>query len=125
MTNLLRLGVMVAVAAGICAAAPAVAQTPFKLGTFQQNNRTFVGAVVDDSQVIDLSTADATIPRDMKGIIAGYAAAKPKIVAAVAKGARINISALTVLPPVMPRIILNATLNYQEHANELSKNPGI
>ena len=133
MTNLMKLRALVVLAACVLAAVHGTgqlaAQTPaataFKLGTFRQASRTFVGAVVNDTQVIDLGAADPTLPREMKAIIAGYATLRPKIAAAVSKGARVNVSTLTVLPPVMPRIILNATLNYQEHANELSKNPGI
>ena len=67
--------------AGLIAAAAAstlVAQAPapFKLGTFQRDNRSFVG-IVRDSLVIDLAAADAAIPgrsgaapADMKDVIA-------------------------------------------------------
>src|SRR5262245_54099170 len=117
------------------------AQSPgpaFKLGTFQQGNRTFAGAVVNESTVVDLAAADPTLPNDVKQIIPQYASVRSKILAAVTavtqagtiksseitRIGRFDLNALKVMPPVMPRIILNATLNYQEHANELAKNPG-
>ena len=54
----------------------AQAPSPFKLGTFQRDNRTFVG-IVRETSVIDLAAADAAIPgrtvappTDMKDVIA-------------------------------------------------------
>src|SRR5687768_18411662 len=55
--------------------------TPFKLGTFEINGRTFVGVVLKDSAVIDLAEASAALkspaakvpmPADMKDLIARY-----------------------------------------------------
>src|SRR5687767_1608313 len=54
---------------------------PFKLGTFDQNGRTFVGVVLKDAFVIDLAQASAALaspaskvamPSDMKDLIARY-----------------------------------------------------
>src|SRR5262245_19208587 len=51
---------------------------PFKLGTFDAQGRMFVGAVLDDSLVIDLGAAatalkrSASAPRDMRDLIARY-----------------------------------------------------
>ena len=59
----------------------AQAPTPFKLGTFQLQNRTFIGIVVRDTQVIDFAAADSVIgrgrvaaPADMKQLIERYEA---------------------------------------------------
>src|SRR5688500_7456943 len=56
----------------------AQAPTPFKLGTFQLQNRTFVG-IVRDTQVIDFAAADSAVgrgrvaaPADMKQLIERY-----------------------------------------------------
>jgi len=54
--------------------------TPFKLGTFQVLDRTFVGVVLEESVVIDLDAASraiepasaVTMPSDMKDLISRY-----------------------------------------------------
>src|SRR5207244_11956996 len=54
--------------------------SPFKLGTFQIQNRTFVGIVLRDSVVVDFAAASRAItpaskvmlPADMKALIARY-----------------------------------------------------
>jgi len=114
-------------------AAQAPATPAFKLGMFRVGPRTFAGAVLDDSTVVDLMSARPMLPRDVTQLIATWSRSRQLIVDVVnvvlsARGTRpayvYDLSAVTVLPPVTPRIILNATLNYQEHAEELAKNPG-
>ena len=130
-------GVILALATTAHLAPPVLAQTapaptPFKLGMFRLANRTFAGAVLNDATVIDLASARPMLPRDVNQLIATWAKSRQLIVdvigvvtSGVSKPAYVHdIGALTVLPPVTPRIILNATLNYQEHADELAKNPG-
>src|SRR5262245_1808337 len=94
------------VSGGAQSASPA-----FKRGTFQQGNRTFAGAVVNDSVVVDLPAADPTLPNDLKEIIAQYGTVKAKVAAAVSAATRANtakpgyrfdLNTLKVLPPVMP-----------------------
>src|SRR5436309_14321562 len=54
--------------------------SPFKLGTFQIQNRTFVGIVLRDSVVVDFAAASRAItpaakvmlPDDMKDLMARY-----------------------------------------------------
>ena len=54
--------------------------SPFKLGTFQIQNRTFVGIVLRDSVVVDFAAASRAVtpaskvmlPADMKDLIARY-----------------------------------------------------
>ena len=95
----------------------AQAPAPFKLGTFQLQNRTFIGIVVRDTQVIDFAAADSVIgrgrdaaPADMKQLIERYdAGVRERIYAVVksvtsAQGARPNyvheLSSLKTLPPI-------------------------
>src|SRR3989442_6779698 len=68
--------------AGLGLTVPVQGQTvsPFKLGTFQIQNRTFVGIVLRDSVVVDFAAASRAItpaskvmlPADMKDLIARY-----------------------------------------------------
>ena len=137
----LAAGAILTLAAAAHQAPPVLAQTtpaptpspaPFKLGMFRLANRTFAGAVLNDTTVIDLASARPMLPRDVNQLIAAWPRSRQLIVdvigvvtSAQPKPAYVHeIGALTVLPPVTPRIILNATLNYQEHADELAKNPG-
>src|SRR5688572_33196035 len=47
--------------------------TPYKLGMFEQNGRTFVGLVIqNDTQVIDLSRANVGASATLKQLIAGW-----------------------------------------------------
>jgi 2-keto-4-pentenoate hydratase/2-oxohepta-3-ene-1,7-dioic acid hydratase in catechol pathway len=115
-------------------AAQAPSTVAFKLGMFRLGARTFAGAVLEDSTVIDLASARPMLPRDVTQLIATWSRSRQLVVDVVAlvfgaaKGNRPayvhDLAAVTVLPPVTPRVILNATLNYQEHADELAKNPG-
>ena len=127
-------------AAGVILSAQAPA--PFKLGTFQLQNRTFIGIVVRDTQVIDFAAADSVIgrgrvaaPADMKQLIERYdAGVRERIYAVVksvtsAQGARPNyvheLSSLKTLPPIMyPMTLLNAAVNYREHGEEMDRRAG-
>lgn len=113
--------------AGTLFALPATQPSPpaaFKLGTFAQANRTFPGLVLDDSAVIDLSKADASLPADMRHILERYDALRPKLAEIAARRAgSVPVSTVTTLPPVMPQNILNAAVNYTEHAQEMATVP--
>jgi 2-keto-4-pentenoate hydratase/2-oxohepta-3-ene-1,7-dioic acid hydratase in catechol pathway len=109
-------------------------QVSFKLGTFADHGRVFLGLVLRDSLVVDISRANAAlagakpaIPSDMKELIHRYEELRGRLyaianAAAAVKGARPayirDLKPLKVLPPVIPGTILNAAVNYQEHANE-------
>jgi 2,4-didehydro-3-deoxy-L-rhamnonate hydrolase len=108
---------------------------PFKLGTFDAQGRTFVGAVVDDAIVIDLNAAvtalrrpAASAPRDMRDLIARYdRGGRDLVVAAIAGTASgtpttfaIELSKVRTLAPVMPITMMNAAVNYYEHAAEMA-----
>ena len=128
-------------AAGVILSAQAPA--PFKLGTFQLQNRTFIGIVVRDTQVIDFAAADSVIgrgrvaaPADMKQLIERYEAGVRDRIYAVVKavtsaqgGARPayvhDLAALKTMPPIMyPMTMLNAAVNYREHGEEMDRRAG-
>jgi 2,4-didehydro-3-deoxy-L-rhamnonate hydrolase len=109
---------------------------PYKLGTFEAQGKTFVGAVIDDSVVIDLGAAASalrkpanTAPRDMRDLIARYdTGVRDLIVASVAAatagGARpsyaMDLGKVRTLAPVIPMTMMNVAVNYYEHAAEMS-----
>ena len=128
-----------AIAAGLVACSVLAAEaggTPFKLGTFREGSREFLGLVLQDVRVIDIAAANAAYernhrqapkmrpPGDMKELISRYdqgVGARLRDLAAansaVKSGKYIyEIGALKVLPPVRPAVILNAGANYPEHA---------
>ena len=125
------------VVATVAVAQPAT--TPFKLGTFERQGRTFVGIVLRDAVVIDLATANTAItspasgvasPTDMKDLIARYDALRPRIADIVrtvgdTRPAYVyDVGALKILPPVMPTTMLNVAVNYREHDLEMARRQG-
>jgi 2-keto-4-pentenoate hydratase/2-oxohepta-3-ene-1,7-dioic acid hydratase in catechol pathway len=116
------------------------APTPFKLGTFERQNRAFVGVVLRDSVVIDLGAAHAAItnpastvapPTDMKDLIARYdTGLRQRIVDIVrtvgdTRPAYVyDVGALKILPPVTPTTMLNVAVNYREHDLEMARRQG-
>jgi 2-keto-4-pentenoate hydratase/2-oxohepta-3-ene-1,7-dioic acid hydratase in catechol pathway len=119
------IGLVVASAAAFPEAQSGTA-TPYKLGTFAQGTRTFVGLVLNDATAVDLSKADPSLPTDMKTLLEQYDSVKSKLasIASSAAAARpahaYDIKSLKTLPPVMPQNILNAAVNYTEHAKEMT-----
>jgi 2-keto-4-pentenoate hydratase/2-oxohepta-3-ene-1,7-dioic acid hydratase in catechol pathway len=113
--------------------------SPFKLGTFQIQARTFVGIVLRDSVVVDFAAASRAItpasnvvlPTDMKDLIARYdSGLRDRIVQVVRSvnartGARpayvYDLTALKTMPPIMyPTTMLNVAVNYTEHGAEMA-----
>jgi 2,4-diketo-3-deoxy-L-fuconate hydrolase len=115
-------------------------QEPFKLGRFKESNEVFLGLVLHDSLVVDIGRANAVlagqkpvIPAEMKELIARYEQLRPRLqaianAAASAAGARPEyvreLESLRILPPVVPGTILNAAVNYTEHASEMQPGGG-
>src|SRR5215208_3119279 len=125
---------MVALAVAVIAAAALGAQAgaaavPFKLGTFEQGGRTFLGLVLRDAQIVDIARANAayesantsaprlTAPADMKQLIVRYDSEwKPRLAAiartvssaASAPAYVVQVGAVKILPPVRPSLQLNA-----------------
>jgi 2-keto-4-pentenoate hydratase/2-oxohepta-3-ene-1,7-dioic acid hydratase in catechol pathway len=122
----------------------AQAPEPFKLGTLQRGNETFVGLVLRDSVVVNIGRASAALerapgaakvrtPRDMKELISRYEEVRARLHAIAASanaagqrpGYVYDLKSLKILPPVMyPTTILNAAVNYREHDAEMQARPG-
>ncbi len=100
---------------------------PYKLGMFRQADRTFVGLVLRDSLVVDLSRADVNAPATLKDLIArwdnGIAARLAKVAADASQqrpAYAVDLAKVKTLPPIPdPTTILSAAVNYQEHAVEM------
>lgn len=136
---------LMASAIGVQAQEPKGA-TPFKLGTFEFQGRTFVGLVRADSVVIEIAAANATLekahaawpkvkpPADMKDLIARYEtgglkerlhalAAEPTATLAPYAHER---RAIRVRPPIQyPDTMLNAAVNYSEHDAEMQRREAV
>ncbi len=137
------LGAAACTASGQGQGVPQTGGTPFKVGTFEMAGRTFVGLVVDDALVVDLAQANAAferetpgaarlvVPEEMKALIARYGepGVRDRLAAiarrATARGTRPpyvrELKGVRTRPPIMyPTTILNAAVNYTEHANEMA-----
>ena len=114
---------------------------PFKLGTFDQNGRSFVGVVLKDAIVIDLAQASAALktpaakvaaPTDMKDLIARYdtgvrarigeiSPTRSRSKERAARRMCTTLKSLKTLPPIMyPTTMLNVAVNYRAHAAEMA-----
>jgi 2-keto-4-pentenoate hydratase/2-oxohepta-3-ene-1,7-dioic acid hydratase in catechol pathway len=116
---------------------------PFKVGTFQSGTRTFVGIVVRDRLVVDLTQANAAleksrsyprraIPADMVGVINEYESGlKQRMYAIVNDLVQANALATsrsayvrelnevrTLAPIPRPRMIMNTAVNFYSHIAE-------
>src|SRR5215510_5145584 len=132
--------VAVIASAGLRAQGGAV--VTYKLGTFEQGGRTFVGLVLRDTQIVDIARANAayeqanasaqklTAPADMKQLITRYDSEWRARLTAIARtipatGAPayvVAVSAVRIRPPVMPAVQLNAGGNYVEHEQGIATN---
>ncbi len=115
-------GVIVAVSVGSIGFTQVGAQssTPYKLGMFEQGGRTFVGMVLNDTQVVDLGGATT-----LKQLIARWDAKIAGEMAALAAkpGTTIPVAQLKVLPPIPdPKVLLSTAVNYTEHSIEMTGN---
>jgi 2-keto-4-pentenoate hydratase/2-oxohepta-3-ene-1,7-dioic acid hydratase in catechol pathway len=98
--------------------------TPYKLGMFDQNGRSFVGLVINnDTQVVDLSRANVNAPATLKQLIAAWDSKMASALGALAAkpGTTIGVRQLKTLPPIPdPSVLLNAAVNYSEHGIEMT-----
>jgi 2-keto-4-pentenoate hydratase/2-oxohepta-3-ene-1,7-dioic acid hydratase in catechol pathway len=100
----------------------------YKLGMFRDGARTFVGVVLDDALVVDLSRATTDAPETLRDLIErwdGEWASRITELAARARAERpaylFPLGALTTLPPLEdPDVLLMAARNYVEHAEEMA-----
>ena len=113
---------------------------PFKLGTFEDDEHTYLGLVLDDRIIVDIVQANAvlegakpTIPAYMRELIERYDALRPRLgeiadAAASAAGVQASyvkdVRTIKILPPLTPNIIYNAASNYSLHAAEMARRAG-
>jgi 2-keto-4-pentenoate hydratase/2-oxohepta-3-ene-1,7-dioic acid hydratase in catechol pathway len=94
---------------------------------FRQGDRTFVGLVLRDALVVDLSRANVNAPPTLKDLIGRW---EPVMTGRLAKLAAeaakqrpafaFDLAQVKTLPPIPdPQTILNAAVNFQEHAVEM------
>jgi len=89
-----------------------------KLVTFTESNSTRVGLAVEGG-VVDLSKADASLPRDMVGLISAWAKVKGAAAAAASRKADYALNAVTLQAPVpRPSKAMAIGLNYADHIAE-------
>src|SRR5262245_37087710 len=123
-------GILLAVTSAVLLTVTLVAQNePYKLGMFRHpSGRTFAGLVVRDSIVRDLS--DVAKGRELKELIAQWDNTMATRLAALAAAAAkqptgenlFKLAELKTLPPITnPTSMLNAAVNFQEHANEMAR----
>jgi 2-keto-4-pentenoate hydratase/2-oxohepta-3-ene-1,7-dioic acid hydratase in catechol pathway len=101
---------------------------PYKLGMFGQGARSFVGLVVGDELVVDLSQADVGSPATLHELIASWDRPMADRLGSLAGAAQreapafsYRLSDLRTLPPITdPDAIVNAARNYEEHAAEMA-----
>ncbi|MEQ1752965.1 MAG: fumarylacetoacetate hydrolase family protein [Micropepsaceae bacterium] len=89
-----------------------------KLVTFTESNSTRVGLVVDGG-VVDLAKADASLPRDMIGLISAWGTARAAVERAASRKADHALNAVTLQAPVpRPSKVMAIGLNYADHIAE-------
>jgi 2-keto-4-pentenoate hydratase/2-oxohepta-3-ene-1,7-dioic acid hydratase in catechol pathway len=118
-------------------------QQVFKLGTFERSGRPMLGLVLNDALVVDIQAANTSLeqlnrtqkriamPATMKELIERYEGElgeRLRLLAreAAARTSRPNyvheLASLKLRPPVPdPENILNAAVNYTEHATEMAR----
>jgi 2-keto-4-pentenoate hydratase/2-oxohepta-3-ene-1,7-dioic acid hydratase in catechol pathway len=116
----------------------AVLAVPFKLGTFERSGRPMLGLVLDDARVVDIAAANLALerkhpdwkkltpPSGMRELIERYDAEWRERLQAIATepGTTYDLAAMRVRPPVPdPETMLNAAVNYVEHAAETQSLP--
>jgi 2-keto-4-pentenoate hydratase/2-oxohepta-3-ene-1,7-dioic acid hydratase in catechol pathway len=118
---------LASVASFACLAAQDQDAPEYKLGTFEQNDRTFIGLVLDDSLVVDLSRAAVNAPATLKELIEGWDESMAGSLASLAIEAlqerpefAYDLSEVKTLPPIPnPGSIINAARNYDDHNAEM------
>ena len=100
---------------------------PYKLGMFAESGRAFVGLVLDDAVVVDLTRADDDYPATLRGLIEIWDDELASDLMDLAEAARERPPAYafpldqlaTLVPLADPEVILMAARNYVEHAQEI------
>jgi len=108
---------------------------PFKLGTFEDSDGTYLGLVLEDRLIVHIEQANQalagakpTIPGDMTGLITQYDGLRDRLHAIARTAASMSgaayikdVSAVDVRPPMMPHVIYNAASNYALHDAEMAR----
>jgi 2-keto-4-pentenoate hydratase/2-oxohepta-3-ene-1,7-dioic acid hydratase in catechol pathway len=119
------------------------AAQPFKLGTFEIDGEARIGIVLDDKIIVELNAANRALernpryarlamPEEMRDLIAAYDYGLRyrlyEIVNDLVASKRLSspdrpswihdVKSVRALPPVMPRKMLNAAVNFYSHVNE-------
>ena len=101
---------------------------PYKLGMFREGAGDFVGLVINDDLVVDLSRAGVGAPATLHELIESWDPSMADRLGSLA-GAALReapefshqLSDVRTLPPVTdPHAIINAARNYEEHAAEMA-----
>jgi len=103
-------------------------QAPYKLGMFRRDAGDFVGLVVNDELVVDLSRADVGAPATLHELIESWDTSMAERLGSLAGTAMREapkfshpLGDLRTLPPLTdPHAIVNAARNYEEHAAEMA-----
>jgi 2,4-diketo-3-deoxy-L-fuconate hydrolase len=115
---MLRFGTAFVIA--LLGAALGAQTTSFKLGRFATGGRTFLGVVVDDKAVVEIPVIS-----DMKALLASYDKHRTVLLELAAQGRagkNLDLKSLDVLTPIPnPKSMLNAAVNYTEHAQEMAR----
>jgi 2-keto-4-pentenoate hydratase/2-oxohepta-3-ene-1,7-dioic acid hydratase in catechol pathway len=140
MKHLFRPALVAALVTTVALVVMAQQTTPFKLGTFERNGRTFVGIVLKDSLVVDFSEASAAIKApaakiapltDMKDLIARYDSGVRSRIGEIVQNVNAagtarppyvhDLKSVKTMPPIMyPTTMLNVAVNYRAHAAEMA-----
>lgn len=89
-----------------------------KLATFETGNERRIGLVVGDD-VLDLTAADARLPRDMLALLDMEAAGMAAVALAAQSAPAIPLRSVRLCVPVMPRKLMALGINYREHIAEM------
>jgi 2-keto-4-pentenoate hydratase/2-oxohepta-3-ene-1,7-dioic acid hydratase in catechol pathway len=118
--------IYIAAAGSITAQAPRPEQ-PYKLGMFQASGKPFLGMVINDAFIVDLSRTFLGLPPTLLELIAVWdEQIAGKLMTLAQSSARqapsfaLRPDQVKTLPPIgNPGVLLNVAVNYQEHAVEM------
>ncbi len=89
-----------------------------KLATFTQQESTRIG-VVDDEEVLDVGSADSSLPSDMLSLLESGADALERVQEAMASAPRLSLSDVRLEAPIArPPKFFGIGLNYADHVAE-------
>src|SRR5687767_4322245 len=116
-----RIGTAFFVLALLAGGLAAQSTAGFKLGRFMAGGRTVLGVVVDDKTVVEIP-----VITDMKALLANYDKHRTVLHDLAAQGragkAGHDLKTFDTLTPIPnPQSMLNAAVNYTEHAQEMAR----